>query len=802
MGTLLQDIRFAIRMLWHVPAFTLAAVSTLALGVGATTALFSAANAALLRPLPYPNSHDLRTVRTIFTDGNVTSGRVAPVELTRLNDRSLPIERAAVSAKFDATLLLPDNQPRAVIAHGVSDGFFELFGLPHTLGRGFVPEHYQANGSPAVIISHRLWREVFNSDPAIVGKPLRLAQGNLSPTVVGVAARDLDVPQGNDIWFTMRLEPNSVAHSFDGYMRVRPGTSDEQLRSTLAVVAQALGRDYPGPETNRAFIVTPFVDAMVGDLKPTLIIVLAATGLLLLLACVNVTNLLLARGASRVREMAARAALGASRGRLVRQLLTEAAVLAATGAIAGLVLAFLGVRALLTYGASKLPRLEAVPFDTSVFVFVLLALLASALVVGIAPAFQLARTGLETLLNESGRSVRGSRSTHRTLRVLIIGEIAVAITLVAGAGWVVKSFANLQAIDPGFDYRGRLVTNLTLSFARFRNPGEVTTWTRTLFEHIGKIEGVTAVGSSSMFPTRADTDATPLVHVEGVTTPPVVARRRVVSAGFFEAMGIRMRQGRGFTDDDRATSAPVAIVNESFARRYMPGMDPLKGQLTFGFPTIPRQTPRAVVGVVSDVRYASLTADSEPAFYVLADQSPMLQMSVAIATSLADPRVAAEAVRAEIRKADALLAFEVEPVEALIASTRSRQKLGMTLMLMFGAMAVTLAAIGIYGVIAYASAERSRELATRMALGASSSNVFWLLAGQARVLTLVGGVLGLGTAYATGRLASSWLYEVRASDPMILAGAFVIVVAVTVCATVIPARRVSRTDPANALRAD
>ena len=406
MNTLLQDLRFAIRMLWHVPAFTLAAVSTLALGVGATTAIFSAANAALLRPLPYPNSQDLRTVRTMFTDGNVTSGRVAPVELTRLNDRSLPIERAAVSAKFDVTLLLPDNKPRAVIAHGVSDGFFELFGLPHTLGRGFIPEHYQANGpSPAVIISHRLWREVFNSDPAVVGKPLRLAQG--SPTIVGVAARDLDVPQGNDIWFTMRFDPNSVAHSYDGYMRVRPGTSDEQLRSTLEVVAQGLGRDYPGPETSRAFIVTPFVDAMVGDLKPTLIIVLAATGLLLLLACVNVTNLLLARGASRVREMAARAALGASRGRLVRQLLTESAVLAATGAIAGLALAFIGVRALLTYGASKLPRLEAVSFDTSVFLFVLLALVASALVVGIAPAFQLARTGLETLLNESGRSVRG-----------------------------------------------------------------------------------------------------------------------------------------------------------------------------------------------------------------------------------------------------------------------------------------------------------------------------------------------------------------------------------------------------------
>jgi putative ABC transport system permease protein len=801
MSTFLQDFRFAVRMLWHVPAFTLAAVATLALGIGATTAIFSAANAALLRPLAYPNSQDLRTVRTMFTDGNVTSGRVAPVELNRLNDRSLPIERAAVSAQFDVTLLLPDNRPRAVIAHGVSEGFFELIGLPNTLGRGFAAEHYKGNGTgPVVVISHRLWREVFNSDPDIVGKPVRLADG--SPTIVGVANRELDVPEGTDLWFTLRLNPNSVAHSFDGYMRVRPGTSDEQLHSTLEVVAQGLGRDYPGPETNRAFIVTPFVDAMVGDLKPTLIIVLAATGLLLLLACVNVTNLLLARGAGRVREMAARAALGASRGRLVRQLLTESLVLAGAGAIAGLLLAFFGMRALLTYGASKLPRLEAVPFDTSVFLFILLTLVASALVVGLAPAFQLARSGLETLLNEGGRSVRGSRNTHRMLRVLIIGEVAVAITLVAGAGWVVKSFANLQAIDPGFDYRGRLVVDLTLPFSRFKGPAEVNTWVRTLFENIGRIEGITAVGSSSGFPTRPDTDPTPLVHVEGVTTPPVVSRGRTVTPGFFDAMGIRIRQGRGFTDDDRATSAPVAIVNESFARRYMAGMDPLKGQLSYGFPTVLPQTKRNVVGVVSDVRYASLQGEAEPAFYIVQDQSPILRMSVAISTALADPRVAADAVRAEINKADPLLAFDVEPVETLIASTLSRQKLGMTLMLLFGAIAVTLAAIGIYGVIAYASAERSREFATRMALGASSSNVFWLLAGQARVLAVAGGVLGLGMAYAAGRLASSWLYEVSASDPVILAGALAIVVTVTVLATLIPARRVSRTDPAHALRGD
>jgi predicted permease len=800
MSTLLQDLRFAVRMLRHVPAFTLAAVATLALGIGATTAIFSAANAALLRPLPYPNAQDLRTVRTMFTDGNVTSGLVAPVELGALNDRTLPIERAAVSRKVDVTLLLPDNRPRAVNAHGVSEGFFELFGLPNTLGRGFAEEHWARQGPIVAVISQRLWHEVFNSDPAIVGKTLRLAE--FSPTIVGVANGNLDVPQGTDIWLNSRFDPQSVAHSFDGYMRVRPGTSFEHLQATLEGVARRLGRDYPGPETNRAFIVVPLVDAMVGDLKPTLVIVLAATGLLLLLACVNVTNLLLARGAGRVREMAARAALGASSGRLVQQLLTESLVLAGAGAIAGLALAFFGMRALLTYGASKLPRLEAVPFDTSVFLFIVLTLVASALVVGLAPAFQLARSGLETLLNESGRSVRGSRNTHRTLRVLIIGEIAVAITLVAGAGWVVKSFANLQAIDPGFDHRSRLVVDLTLPFSRFKSPDEVNTWVRTLFGNIGRITGVTAVGSSSGFPTRPDNDPTPLVHVEGLTTPPVVSRGRTVSPGFFAAMGIRVVQGRGFTDDDRATGAAVAIVNESFARRYMVGMDPLTGQISFGFPTVLPQTKRNVVGVVNDVRYASLQSEAEPAFYLVQDQAPVLRMSVAISTSLADPRVASDAIRAAINKADPLLAFDVVPVDTLIASTLSRQKLGMTLMLVFGAMAVTLAAIGIYGVIAYASAERSREFATRMALGASSSNVFWLLAGQARVLALIGGVLGLATAYAAGRMASSWLYEVSASDPMILAGALAIVVGVTVVATLIPARRVSRTDPAHALRGD
>jgi predicted permease len=468
-----------------------------------------------------------------------------------------------------------------------------------------------------------------------------------------------------------------------------------------------------------------------------------------------------------------------------------------------MLLAYGGVRVLLVYGAAKLPRLETVPFDLSVLVFAGGMLAISAVGVGLAPALSLTGSGIERLLRESGRALRGTRSTHRALQTMIVAEIAVAVVMVAGTGWLVRSFTNLQDGNPGFVARGRLVFDLSLPFDRYRDPTLRSAWTHTLLDRLRHARGVVAVASSSDFPMRADNAGTLLVQMDGWSESHVVARMRVVSPGFFEAMGIRMRLGRTFTDDDRPTTAPVMIVNESFVRKYLEGRDPMTAQVSYGFPRVNPKSRTQIVGVVSDVKYASLWNDAEPAFYLAEDQtwnSSGLRQSIVVSTNLDDPSVLIPAIRANLNKMDAQLAFTVEPVTARVAATLARQKLGMTLMLLFGAIALVLAAIGIYGVIAYASAERLSEVATRMALGATSSNIFWLLARQGAVVAAVGAILGVGAAYATGRLASTWLYKVRSSDPAILAMALALVLVVTMCATLIPVGRASRVDPAVALR--
>jgi len=372
-----HDARYAVRTLSRTPAFTLAAVSTLALGIGATTAIFSVANAALLRPLPYPHADEIRTLRTMFTDGRITSGLVGPLEMTRLKDPSLPITNVAMAGRGDFTLLRADGTPVSIVVSGVDEGFFPLFDLPLAVGGGFTPEYFRQNGPNGAILSYRLWRGAFGGDPHVVGKTLTLTNGGAP--ILGVAAPEMDVPRGTDAWFNLQLDPQSTNHGFDGYLRLRPSTSDSVLSQRLAAVAAVLGHDFPGPEGNRAFLVERFVDSIVGDLRPMLIIVLSATALILVLACVNVANLLLARASRRSREVAIRAALGASRGRIAAQLLTESAVLASVGMVLGVALAYVAVRLLLRYGASQLPRLETVPFDTPVLLFAIAMLAVCAL---------------------------------------------------------------------------------------------------------------------------------------------------------------------------------------------------------------------------------------------------------------------------------------------------------------------------------------------------------------------------------------------------------------------------------------
>ncbi len=441
MDTLLQDLVFTLRTWRRTPTFPLAAIGTLAIGIGATTAIFSTVNAALLSPLPYPNPNDLYSLRTTLTDGRVTTGNVSPVEIVRLNDPNLSIVQAAGLQGQDVTLLRDDGTPVKTRAYGVSEGFFEVFGLPMTLG-GFSKAAPAENTPPTVVVSHRIWQDLYGGDPAVIGKPLRFAE--IATTVAGVAPREFDTPHGADFWFQLNWNPEGVNHSFEGFMRVKPGTTIERARSEMAGVMAGVARDYPESATSRVYVVRPLIESIVGELGPILVIVLWATGVLLALACVNVTNLLLARGAARAREMAVRVSLGAGRARIVRQLLTESIMLAAAGAVVGVFAAYAFVRLLLALGASQLPRLDTLSFDGRVLLFALGVLVVSGLLVGFAPALRLAASDLRTLMNESGRSSSGGRGTARWLSVLTIAEVALAVMLVAGAGWLVRSFDNLR----------------------------------------------------------------------------------------------------------------------------------------------------------------------------------------------------------------------------------------------------------------------------------------------------------------------------------------------------------------------
>ena len=806
MGTFLQDLRFAWRSLSRTPAFPLAAIATLALGIGATTAIFSTVNAVILRPLPYPNPEDLYSLRTTLTDGRVTSGLLSPAEIVRLNDPALSIVRAVGLEPNDVTLLRDDGAPLRTQVYAVSEGFFELFGLPMTLG-GFTHEQYAQNPQntgPVAVISYQIWQDLYHGDPAVVGKVLRFAE--ITTTVTGVAPRAFDTPHGANFWFNLPLNPQSVNHNFEGFMRLRPGTAIERASSEMAGVMAGLARDFPASDNARIYLVRPLAEFIVGDLGPILIVVLSATALLLALACVNVTNLLLARGAARAREMAVRVALGAQRGRIVRQLLTESLLLATVGAGVGMAAAYAGIRALLRIGASKLPRLDTLTFDTNVLLFALGALFVSGLLVGFAPALRLAATDVKTLMNESGRSASGGRGTARWLGVMTVAEIALAVTLVAGAGWLIRSFANLRTVDLGFAAENRLLFDVTLQGSRFRDPASVIAGNQDLLDRLRALPGVAGVGDSSNFPLRGGSGQENSLFVELHGEPmdpahPLNSRQRSAGPGFFAAMGIKVLAGRDFSAEDRQ-GPPAVIVNRAFARRYLTGKDPLKTKFSFGYPTIEPNTESTIVGIVDDVRMRSIAVEPEPAFYTAQNQGPFRRYTIVVHSKVPDMAALRSAIRDEVRKTDPQMAVDFEDASEVVRATLSRQELGMTLMLLFGAAAVALAAVGIYGVIAYATSQRRGEVATRLALGATSGNVFWLVLKQGQWLTMIGAAIGLLVAYLAGRVVASRLYEVRASDPVILGGATAVVIAIALLATVVPAYRASRIDASRVLRPD
>jgi predicted permease len=654
-------------------------------------------------------------------------------------------------------------------------------------------------------VSYNTWRTLFGGDPEIVGRRVRVAEGPAFVTIIGVAAPDVDLPQKAQFWFNARVGPRDNNHNYGTILRLRPGVSMDALRAAAAARMADLARIEPS-DVNRAYVMESLVTSVVGDLRPVLLIVLGATLLLLVLAGANVTNLLLARGTARSREIAVRAALGAGRGRVMRQLLTESLALATVGTIAGTGLALAGVRLMLRLGASKLPRLETVPFDAHVLLFAIAVLGVSAIAMGVAPAWRLSRVDIRTVLNDSGRTATASRTTSRTMGGLIVAEVALAVALVAGAAWLVQSFARLRAVDPGFVADGRLVVDVRPT-RPLRTAAEDHAWTDAMTDAIHNAVPDSRTGETATFPFLGDQDGTLYISVQGQpgsSTSTEGARIRTAGVGFFGAMGTRLLAGRLFSNGDRVDTTKVAIVNRAFVRKFFPGGDALNQTVAFGYPRIDPSTASRIVGVVADIRYNSLEEQAEPAIYLAFGQQRYLprRQFVVVASNGGNPDSLVPPIRQALTRFDPGALIQFQTATSIVSGTLQRQELGMILMLIFGATALVLGAIGIYGVIAYAASQRQVEIATRIALGAPRWYVFRLMMGSGERLGLAGLLAGIGLAYAGGRIVRSSVFAMQASDPRVLIGAFLAVAVVTFVAIAIPALRACRLDPMVAFRSE
>jgi putative ABC transport system permease protein len=796
-------IRAAVRSLLRQPSFTLASAGTLAVGIAATTTLFTTVNAALLRPLPYARPGDLYAVRTYFPDGRFTMGLVGTEELAGVAAQSDVVAGVACTVRLDGTID-SGSEPRQIVAYAVSDRFFDLFGVPVHSGRP-INAADDVRGAPSVaVLSHALWQSAFGGRPDIVGQSITMS--GHPALVVGIAPAGFDVPTGTDLW-TNAWFPFTVGHTLEGYVRARPGVPLAQLQTRMNQTFIPLAKKYPEQETGRAYAVRPLLEATVGSLGPILLILFGATALLLVLAAVNVSNLMLARTASRVREVAVRTALGASRRRIVEQLLAESLLIAVVGAVIGMALAYAAIQLLLHFGAARLPRLGSLSMDFSVVAFVAALAGLTGLLVGIVPALRMADTDIASLMNESSRSVRGSRKTRRLLGAFVIAEIAVAVAIVAGAGRLVRSYQNLESLDPGFNPRGLLALDVALPaperpFQERRNAW----WDET--EAALRAAGATHVAATSSLPLEPhEWDTT--VFVDMVAHPTPVderpnARMRLVTPDFFQTMGIRLLEGRPITREDGMNTQPVGVVNEAFARRNLGGASPIGEQIkglhghregnTFVDDYV------RVVGVVGDVKYAALSGPAEPVLYVPFAQFFPVRASVVVATADGAPERHSTEFIAALRKVDPRVAIQARPVPAVVAASLERERLGMWLMLGFGAAALLLAAVGMFGVIAYVVSQRIGEMAVRQALGATRGQILARIMREGAGVAMIGLAIGVVVAWWTGRLIAGYVFDVSAHDPLVLGASASIVGFLAIAATLLPARRAAVLELARALR--
>jgi putative ABC transport system permease protein len=799
MRILLSDARHALRLLYKRPGFTVVAILTLALGIGATTAIFTVVYAVLLRPLPFRDAERLVGVRITGRDAAIYPLPNSDFLAWRSQNRT-----ADAVAAFDeaSTTITGDGAPERIPSSQVTDRFFDVLGARPLLGRVFQEGDDKPGAPKTVVLSHKLWMGRYHGDPAIVGRTLLLSAE--PHTVVGVMPSGFNFPPGNkELWRILTTnEPRRRGPFYmRGVARLKPGVSIGELRANLDVVTAGLKRQYPAPE-DWTLDALPMHEWLVGDVRRILYVLLGAVGFLLLIATANVANLLLARAASREREIAVRSALGAGRARIVGQLLTESVVLGVVAGIIGLALAFGGTRALIALAPAGIPRLVEVGMSVPVFLFALAVASFCGVIFGLVPALRAAHTPLVETLKDGGRGVAGG-SHRRAQRMLVVSEIALALMLSVGAGLMVRSFVALQRVSPGFEPSHLLTFRLSLPRTQYPDRVAQQGFYTRLLQDLEALPGVQAAGLTISLPPHL-LEMTDNFMVEGQVLPPnqsaPVGPLLFVSESYFATLGAPLVKGRFFTERDDDKAPDVAIINETLAKQYFPNVDPIGRRLKNGGPERPNNTWNTIVGVVGNINYSGLDAPPEAAVYFPFRQATSNNQFVVVRTA-GDPRGLVQAARGVVARLDKdLPVANLRTMDELMTASVAPPRFRTILVSMFAVVGLLLSAIGIYGVMAYAVTERTHELGVRMALGADRRDVLRMVLREAMNLAAAGVVLGLAGAFAAARLIQSLLFGVTPTDAVTFAGIAILLVVTALVASYIPARRATRVDPMVALR--
>ncbi len=803
MDTLWKDLRFGARTLWKSPGFTLVAVLTLALGIAANTTIFSLVNSVMLRPLPYAEPERLVM---LAVGGKETSA----ADFFDWRAQSASFEQMAAMAYWSANLGGVET-PERVQGFLVTPEFFTLLGVQPFAGRAFLPAEAEAGQDGVAIISHGLWRRAFGSDPNLVGKNVPI---NGRPrTVVGIMPAGFQFYREADAWAPLAFAPADLAavsarraRYLLAPARLKPGVTLEQAQAELNAVTRRLEEQYPQTNTGRHYRVAPLHEEVVGSIRTPLLVLLGAVGFVLLIACANVANLLLARAAARQREFSVRVALGAGRGRIVRQLLTESVLLALAGGAAGLVLTFWGgdllMAAIPRHFISGLPAMQAVEIDKAVLGFTLGVSLLTGVVFGLAPALQFSNPDLNRVLKEGGRGAGGGSQSQRLRGLLVIAEVALSLMLLVGAGLLIRSFVGLMGVTPGFDPDRLLTMQITLPQLRYPEPEKAAAFYEDVIRRVESLPGVAGAAATTNLP-LGGSDQTTRFTVEGRPAPPRGQEPEVsfrdITPGYFQTMGIPLLRGRAFDERDRTGAPLVAVISETLARQQFGSVEGALGQRLSRPVGADTQTVE-VVGVVADVRHTGLKAEPKSELYLSELQDSARGMTLVVRAE-GDPAALASAVRGKIQEVDKdQPVFDVRTMREVIATSVNLNRFSMLLLSLFALVALLLAAVGLYGVMSYAVAQRTSEIGIRIALGAQGRDIFRLVVGQSMALALAGMALGVGGSFAVTRVLTSLLYGVSATDPLVFAGVALLLALVALVACYVPARRAMKVDPMVALR--